>query len=250
MRRTWLILSAALALGACGRHAANNATAANALPAPTNAAAVAPPTPSPRLAKIFTPDVLGSNVAFLETITGPAFRTDGSELTYKVDGCTVIVGATAGKIDNIGIENYGPACNFPIAQYFAGGYDHPVPALPTFGDIQRGLGGDYAATCLHLCGNAMDPILSLTYQGSHADNFNNLYAATPLADDASINASIVWERALAARYGESALEDSTASLPDSLQAIADPAFAPLRPTEIRVGDKLPGSGTDSGAGAE
>src|SRR6202030_3702559 len=100
--------------------------------AAARAAAAAAPAPNAKLAQIFTPDVLGSNVAFLETITGPAFRTDGAELTYKVGGCTVIVGATAGKIDNIGIDGYGPACSFPIAQYFAGGYDHPVPQLPTF----------------------------------------------------------------------------------------------------------------------
>jgi hypothetical protein len=181
MRRMYLV-AAALALVACHRQpAANNAAApANALPAAANAAAAAPTATSARLPKIFTPDVLGSNVAFLETITGPAFRTDGAERTYKVDGCTVIVGATGGKIDNIGIDGYGGACSFPIAQYFAGGYDHPVPQQPTFGDIQTGLGGNYIATCLRLCGNGADPLVILSYQGSHADNFNDLYAAVSI----------------------------------------------------------------------
>ena len=95
----------------------------------------------------------------------------------------MIVGATGGKIDNIGIDGYGGACSFPIAQYFAGGYDHPVPQLPTFGDIQTGLGGNYIATCLRLCGNAADPLVILSYQGSHADNFNDLYAAVSINKD-------------------------------------------------------------------
>ena len=173
----------------CNTPPANNAVNAAA---PTNAAAAAP-APSPKLAQIFTADVLGSNVAFLETITGPAFRTDGSERTYKVGGCTVIVGATAGKIDNIGIDGYGPACSFPIAQYFAGGYDYAVPRVPTFGDIKKGLGGAYGATCLHLCGNAADPLVMLTYRGSHADNFNDLYATVTINQDGpAMNAFTDW----------------------------------------------------------
>lgn len=244
MRAIWL-LAAALALAACskGPPAANNAAANVAVP--TNAAAAAPAAaaPSPVLAKIFTPDVIGSNVAFLETITGPAFRTDGSQLTYKVGGCTVIVGATDGKIDNIGIDGYSPSCNFPIAQYFAGGYDHPAPPLPTFGDIQQGLGGTYAADCLKLCGNAAAPEVSLTYQGSHADNYNNLYAAIPVTDDATVNAYNAWAGKLGNHYSDDVLEQGTAQMDDTLQDIADQNFAPLRPTVIRVGTKLPGDGS-------
>jgi len=239
MWRNVMMGSMLLALAACGRPA-NNA-AANVATAASNAPPViaAPPAPSAKLAQIFTVDVLGSNVAHLETITGPAFRTDAADLTYKVDGCEVVVGATAGKIDNIGIDNYGPACNFPIAQYFAGGYDHPVPALPTFGDIQRGLGGDYEATCLKLCGNAADPLVSLTYEGSHADNFNGLYAAVPVVEDKVLDAYMAWGAKLGAKYSDEQLEGDTAALPDSMQAVADQLFAPVRPTTIRVGSKLP-----------
>ncbi|HEY2710088.1 MAG TPA: hypothetical protein VGI95_18740 [Caulobacteraceae bacterium] len=241
MKQGQLLTLAALALAACAKQPATTSAPANALIAPTNATAAAPAA-SPKLAKIFTADVLGSNVAFLETITGPAFRTDGDERTYKVDGCTIVVGATAGKIDNIGIANYGPACSFPIAQYFAGGYDHPAPQLPTFGDLQRGLGGDYGADCLRLCGNAADPVVSLTYQGSHADNFNTLYAAVPVVDDAVVAAYTTWGDKLAAKYGDQRLIEGTAKLDDTMQNTAQAAFAAVRPTTIRVGSKLPGGG--------
>ena len=84
MRAVWLVALAALA--ACSKPAAPAGNAAANVAAPTNAAAAPAPAPSPKLAQVFTPDVIGSNVAFLETITGPAFRTDGSDRTYKVDG--------------------------------------------------------------------------------------------------------------------------------------------------------------------
>jgi hypothetical protein len=239
MRWIWLLGLAGVALAACSKGAppANNA-AANATVA-TNAAAAAPPAPNAKLAQIFTPDVLGSNVAFLETITGPAFRTDGSDRTYKVGGCTVIVGATNGKIDNIGIDGYGGACSFPIAQYFAGGYDHPLPQLPTFGDITRGLGGAYVADCLRLCGNAAPPLVSLTYQGSHADNFNDLYAAVSITADPALAAYDDWGNQMAAKYGVDYVVNGGYSGGDSLQDVAAKDFAKVSPSVIRVGQNLP-----------
>jgi hypothetical protein len=242
MRALWLLALAGVALTACSKGGAPANNAAVNTAAPTNAAAAAP-APSAKLAQIFTPDVLGSNVAFLETITGPAFRTDGADRIYKVGGCTVIVGATAGKIDNIGIDGYGGACSFPIAQYFAGGYDHPAPQLPTFGDLKQTFGGDFATDCLKLCGNAAAPVVSLNYQGSHADNFNNLYAAISVVDDPTLNAYQAWADRLGAKYGDDVLEGGTGKMDDSLQDVAAQSFANLRPTVIRVGQNLPGQGS-------
>ena len=243
MKQLCLAVLALVSVAACNRRPATNAAApANATAAATNAApAAAPAAPNPKLAQIFTPDVLGSNVAFLETITGPAFRTDGPTLTYKVGACTVLVGQTNGKIDNIGIDGYGGACSFPIAQYFAGGYQYPVPQLPTFGDISKGFGGTFAADCLKLCGNAADPVVSLNYQGSHADNFNNLYAAISVTEDATLNAYQTWANALGARYSDDVLEQGTTTINgDTAQDTAAQAFGGLRPTVIRVGSNLPG----------
>ena len=204
--------------------------------APTNTAAATSSGPSARLGQIFTADMLGANVAYLETLAGPAFKTDGDERTYKVDGCTVIVGASAGKIDNLGIEGVSPQCDFDIAQYFAGGYDHPVPALPTFGDIKLGLGGDYAADCYRMCGNAADPVITLSYEGSHADNFNELVASSPAVGDAVLNAYQHWSDALVAKYGEDAVDSNR--VPDPMSDVAAKAFGPIRPTTIRVGQHL------------
>jgi hypothetical protein len=239
MRSIWVVVL--LTLAACSKvPAATGNAAANT--APSSAVSAAAPSPNPTLAQIFTPDVLGANVAWLETITGPAFRTDGSDRTYKVGGCTVIVGATAGKIDNIGIDGYGPACNFPIAQYFASGYDYAVPRVPTFGDIKKGLGGAYGATCLHLCGNATDPLVMLTYRGSHADNFNDLYATVTINQDGpAMNAFTDWGDKLVAKHGAAYVSNGEYSDGDSLQDVAAQDFAKVSPTLIRVGQNLAGS---------
>jgi hypothetical protein len=158
-----------------------------------------------------------------------------------VDGCEVIVGAGKGKIDNIGIQNYSAACSFPIAQYFATGGAPTAPQVPTFGDLKAALGGHFAATCLRLCGNAADPVVSLAYQGSHADNFNDLYAGVPIgpSDDAQ-NAYTAWGNALVSKYGENAVDDGEYASEDMLQDVAAADFAKVRPTIIRVGSGLSG----------
>src|SRR5579872_4229990 len=203
MRTHHIALLACMALAACSKAPANTTSTASA----AAASAASSATPSAKIAKIFTPDMLGANVAYLETITGPPFRTDDDTRTYKVDGCTVIVGETKGKIDNLGIDGYGGACSFDIAQYFAGGYDHPVPTQPTFNDIKIGLGGDYSADCYRDCGNAADPVVSLRYEGSHADNFNELVASVPVVADPVLSAYSAWSDALVAKYGQTRSEE-------------------------------------------
>ena len=240
MRATLTLLALALLAG-CSKPGGptNPPSPANVA---TNAAVIAPPpaaAPDPRLAKVFTQDILGANVSFLETITGPAFKSEGADRLYKVGDCQVIVGTAKAKIANIGITNYGPGCSFNIAQYFASGYDHPVPNLPTFGDIKQGFGGAYDADCLALCGNAADPVVTLTYQGSHADNFTDLLAEVPVVADPVLNAWQDWSGKLSAKYGQDYVTSGKYHAGDSLPDVAEKDFAAIRPTTIRVGSNLP-----------
>jgi hypothetical protein len=238
MYTTRATLLVCVLLAACSR-APSNASGASASAAAAGATAAAPA--SDRLARIFTPDMLGANLGYLESIAGPAFKTEGAVNTYKVDGCTVLVGASGGKVVNLGIDGYGGRCRFDIAQYFAGGYEHPAPSEPTFGDIGVGLGGYYSADCYRDCGNAAAPVVSLSYSGSHADNFNQLVASTPVIAAPVVNAYGAWSDALVAKYGEAAAANG--KLPDTLNDVAAKALGPLRPTTIRVGqDLIPGQG--------
>jgi hypothetical protein len=244
MRLTRLL--ALVALAACSRGGAQNSanTAAvrtNSPPVNTLAIDASDAAHGTTLAKIFTPDILGANVAYLEAnVTGPAFSTSGADRIYKVDGCKVIVGAVNGRIVNVGIEGMSGRCSFPIAQYFASGYDHPVPPYPTFGDIKQGFGGSFDADCLALCGNAADPVVSLSYQGSHADNFDNLYAAISIGEDPALDAYMDWSGKLGAKYGQSYLVDGKYRTGDSMDGVAARDFANIHPDTVRVGQELPG----------
>jgi hypothetical protein len=151
----------------------------------------------------------------------------------------VIVGTEKGTIANIGVDGLSPHCSFPISQYFAGGYDHPVPPLPTFGDIKNGLGGHYAADCLMLCGNAAAPVVSLTYSGSHADNFNGLYAAIPITEGPALSAYEDWGARLSAKYGKDYVVNGQYEGGDNLDDVASKDFANVRPSVVRVGQDLP-----------
>lgn len=245
MRPTWP-LALTLVLAACGKPAApaHNAAPANAALPAANAAAAAPaPTAgSAKLAQIFTPDILNANVAYLETLTGPAFSTEGSDRTYKVDGCKLIVGVKGGRIDNIGIEGYSPRCSFSIAQYFGQAPGQTLPAYPTFGDIKGMMGGSFGADCLTSCGNAADPVVSLSYQGSHADNFNNLYAAITIADEPALTAYADWGDKLIAKYGQDYVVNGRFNTGDNLDDVVSKDFAPIHPDTIRVGQDLPAPG--------
>jgi len=164
--------------------------------------------------------------------------------TYKVDGCRVIAGVSDHKIDNLGIENFGGKCSFDIGQYFHQDVDNSgqnphevVSANPTFGQLSSELGGTFFAACLSLCGNAADPTVSLEFDGSHADNFNQLVASVDLVDSASITASETWAKMLDEKYGA----DYSASLDrskDNLNDVAVAAFKLIKPTTIQVGTKL------------
>ncbi|MBV9995788.1 MAG: hypothetical protein JO127_11325 [Caulobacteraceae bacterium] len=236
---TRAVLLALGLLAACSRNGGGSAPA----PAkPPTSRAGAPAALSGRLARIFTPDMLGANLAYLETVTGPAFKTEGADNLYKVDGCTVIIGATKGKIDNLGLADYGARCRFPIGQYFAQGYDHPIPEAPSFGDLQQGLGGHFSADCLRLCGNAADPVVSLYYQGSHADNFNDLLASVPVNDEPVLTAYQDWSDKLADKHGEDYVVSGKYRTGDDMADVASRDFAPIRPTLVRVGANLPDPG--------
>jgi hypothetical protein len=238
---------ACLLLAACAKAGgANSAAPANAAAVPTNSPPVntlavdAYAAKSPKLAQIFTPDILGANVAYLETITGPAFSSLGADRIYKVDGCGVIVGDAKGRIANIGIKGMSAHCSFPIAQYFASGYDHPVPNYPTFGDIRQGFGGGFDADCLTLCGNAADPVVTLSYEGSHADNFTNLYAAVTIGDGPELGPYEDWAGKLGAKYGRDYLVNGKYHTGDSMDDVAAKDFGGIHPDVIRVGQALPG----------
>ena len=175
-------------------------------------------------------------MAYLEAITGPAFSSDGGVNTYKVDGCSVVVGTSGGKIQNVGIDHYSDRCSFDIGQYFAGGYSSVIPRNPTYAQITTNLDGEYIADCLASCGNAADPVVSMNYSGSHADSFHQISASTSIGEGAPLTAYEKWADALEGKFGDDYVANDKYKCGESMQDVAGSAFGSLHPDEIRVGD--------------
>ena len=241
---TSLLTSLALGLCACSRDTTPGRGSPEATPATASAS------PQSKLDRIFIGDMLDANVAYLEAITGPAFKEEGDYSIYLVDGCRVLVGKAAGKIENIGMEGLSPKCHFDLGPFMSGS-DHPFPkGLVTFGDIKGYWTGRYDADCLSGCGNAADPVIYLRAGGSHADNFSEVVASIPLATVPVIDAADRWKAAIAAKHGEETMEYGTRCLKDDDETeVAAEAFGAMHPKTIRVGHGIAGlQKCDKGAG--
>ena len=229
---TAFLTSVALGLCACSRNTTPGRGSPEAAPATASAS------PQSKLARIFIGDMLDANVAYLETITGPAFKEEGDHSIYLVDGCRVLVGKAAGKIENLGMEGLSAKCHFDLSPFMSSSDGHPFPkGLVTFGDIEGQWTGLYGADCLSGCGNAADPVIYLRAGGSHADNYNEVVASVPMATDAVIDAADRWKAAIADKHGEDTLAYGTRCLKpgDTESEVAAKAFGAMHPETIRVG---------------
>lgn len=121
-----------------------------ATPAPSaNQAAQAPAAPnvavSPTLAKLFVPDAIQGNVAWFETMTGPARQVQNNgngtqSRIYQVDGCKVTARATNQTINEISLD-LAPNCNVPLKSMVANSPDMSVSGL-TFADLFKNGAGE------------------------------------------------------------------------------------------------------------
>ena len=243
------VLSLGLALMACSRHEA-------ARPAPTASSGgstrSSPPAPT-LLSQVLRPEMLGANVAYLEHLVGPAFRTEDGYKIYRIEGCDVVIAATSGAIDNLGVDGWSDHCSFDIDGFFAQGGSPSTPRMPTFGAMNGSHAGDFSADCLSSCGNAADPEVTFFYSGSHADSFHQLFASAPVREDPLLDGYSKWGAALSAKFGEDYIAEGRYLCGDSLQAVATTALGAGRPRLIRVGDRLqdaaPKCDASSGANA-
>ena len=244
----YIPLGIVLGLGACNSNGSDNPAASPSASAAASATSPAPKQES-KLDKIFSADAIGENVTYLEGLTGPDFSTSdlgGSggrsekENTYKVDGCKIVVGVTGGRVDNIGIDNYSKKCSFDIGKFFSLSGDHErASRMSDLTELSQRLGGSFFPSCLALCGNAVEPSVYVLYDGTHADNFNQLMAS---ADIISGDPHDVWSKELAKKYGEDYLAQPDPAK-DNLSDLAAKLYNGVHPTSVRVGFKLFGPGT-------
>lgn len=147
-----------------------------------------------KLSKIFVPDMLGADLAYLEQLTSVAKSTDSYSYTkeYKVEGCSVEIGyGPDNTITSLGLT-VSANCTFNLAPFFGEQGNNPVNQL-TFGQLDVSFYDD----CLYLCGNAIEPSVYEHWEGPRAYNFLEILVSSVEAKDAC-----EWADAMMKKEGE------------------------------------------------
>lgn len=185
-----------------------------------------------KLSEIFAPDMLGSDLAYLEQITGVAKNTYAETRTkkYKVEGCMVEVQYSLDKtITALGLD-LSPQCSFDAAPFLGQSTTLPANQL-TFGQL---IDGQYYADCLSLCGNAYEPSIYKHYEGAHVDNFLEI-----LVSSVSAQGQYEWTQAMVQKEGEDWVNDGKFNCsPQKYNEIAEQFLKQDKIQKITIGYDL------------
>ncbi|MBW3559171.1 MAG: hypothetical protein KY446_03690 [Proteobacteria bacterium] len=179
--------------------------------------------------------MLGAQVAYLESIAGPAWRVDdngdGTEIRqYKVGPCVADISAKGGTILALGMA-VSPQCTFAV-QPFAPNQKLPSANQMKFGDLG---GTTYTADCLRSCGNAYDPWVFADWTGSHADNFMEIRVGTAQVSAPVLEATGTWEEAMIAAKGEDWVIMGEFRCSTDFNDVASRAFEAVPVQRVEVG---------------
>lgn len=203
-RRIWLIggaaaVALALALAwfatrsvAEGGEQPREAVAESAGPAVEATKTVADAPEADRLAAAISPDAIGNNSAYMQQQLGVPKIDNGYEMVFDVDGCTIRYGVANGSVDDITVD-VTPTCNARVMEM-------TLSPGSTFALVlSKHEYGGFVASCLSMCGNAVDPNIMLSYPGSHATNFIGIHFVANYEDvDKALE---VWAEANAMEFG-------------------------------------------------
>ena len=200
-------------------------------------------TAADRLRKIFDPEMIGSNLAYFENISGPARKTFTGRHSvtysyYEVDGCKIIAQISRGTVRVIELDKLSPKCTFDLNIFLPNAGKGSLPALHsmTFGKFDAlTRQGHYSANCLSLCGNAYDPSVYEYFQASHADQFIEVRLGVVLVGDYAVNAAISWAVEMTKGESETWVVDRKFACTRKYNAVAQKLFRKVKVTSIAVG---------------
>lgn len=200
-----------------------------------------------KLDKVFTGDMIQAQIPYLESVIGaPAWKVDGNERTYKVDGCIVTVMVSkSNDVASIGLA-LSDTCTFDLNK-FVGKAGLPSANKITFGDLDAISinGGRFYGECMGTCGNAADPYITAHYDLPHTMQFLEINADSDYTDEkAELGAQFPWMDHVKKVVGDTADDDSY-NCPNSDFKAAPAAnefprnaFKSYHPTKITIGFQL------------
>ena len=226
------VLGLVAGLAACGRSddAPRPAeTAPTEAASPDSTATAAAPTPS---GEVLIDQMMGVQVAYLESRLGPARTVVDQARTYEIGACTVQVQTEDAEIVGY-VVPMTPACS---AQALAAlkAYDLPEKidlTLGEFADARQN--ADFKADCLSLCGNAADPWVYLESAGPRVSP--GIRAGAVMVSDATIDASFRVRDAITAAKGEDYVVDVGFNCTSEFNALAVRELRNVRIDQIEVG---------------
>lgn len=200
------------------------------------------------MAQLFTLDVLGMNLAYVEKLAGPAMRSHMHQHTFRAEGCefTLTTDAYDKAVQDMEVQ-ITPSCNLPL-EPLLGSFAGPAQRLQdlNFGTLQHALGGMFYADCLTLCGNAYDPSVYMHTEGPRALGFVEFQLSAQLVDDATLQAAHHWAQSMQAGDSEDYVIDTRFNCePQKYNEVASKAFALVRPHRLRFGHDLDTDRQDS-----
>ncbi|MEN5168057.1 hypothetical protein ABE444_00665 [Brevundimonas pondensis] len=225
------VLGVVAGLAACGQGEKAPAKT-DAAPAGTASASAPAAAPAATGEAVSIDQMLGVQVAYLESKLGPARTVQDKERTYEIGDCTVRVSAEGGEVVGYAVP-MTPACSTQALATLKD-YDLPQKINLTMGEFAAARGNaDFKADCLTLCGNAADPWVYLESAGPRASP--GIRASAVMVSDATIDASFRIRDAIKAAKGEDYVIDTTFNCSADFDQMAVRELKNVRIDEIEVG---------------
>lgn len=199
-----------------------------------------------KLSRIFQYEMLNAQLAYLESITGPAMHVNPGgpgvqSREYKVDGCRMTAYVKGAVVLAYSLR-LSPTCNFNIGDFL--GNDYPSTEGLTIGGFAHGAFGAnlrVQSTCINLCGNAADPTVDFTWEAPHAANFISVVLTVVLASDVAINAAEQWEAAMRKSESDDYIDKTKFNCATKYDNSAVAAFDGVQVDVITIGYYQPGT---------
>ncbi|MDA3046193.1 hypothetical protein OFO10_03395 [Campylobacter sp. VBCF_06 NA8] len=188
------------------------------------------------LAKIFTRDIIGSTVAYLEQFTGiPKQVSDynnKSRREYHIENCIITVYSDQNNIRSLELE-VSDECTFDISKmiYFDSKYYAHQLTYDKIYDVLGEYSVKFTSDCLYGCGNAAVPLSYLEYTGPHADNWIEARFST----NSEFDGSSCWANYMEEREGVDYLINYEFSKDKKYDKIAYECFKGNKIDTIRIG---------------
>ncbi len=187
-----------------------------------------------KISEVFSYDMIGVDIAYLENLIGPARKTDQhtQTKTYLVDHCPLDVQTRDGAVDTLRVT-IGGKCQFVLNDI--------LPSYENIStrDVVFGLSGPvtYYADCFGInCGNAYDPSVYELYEGSHAENWRELLLSSV---NASYEAVSRWSNIMEANEGVDWMMDNRFNcIPNKYSDVAEQSLKGQPVDRIMIGYNL------------